>query len=179
MAAFFLLATPPTEAYDSRRLRGGNRMKKMLVMFVVFGLLWCASAQDNKMNDSKVKETLLAQEKALWDAWAKKDTKAFDEWVAPNAMAIDMMGIWDKAATLKAVGSHNCTINSTKFSDEKLTWIDKNVAMLTFTAWQDGMCDGQKIPAKVFVSSTWKKAKGKWWAIAHAESAEVPAPPAK
>lgn len=169
-------------------------MKRIMTLFLVLALAICVSAQEkkasgeakkkeaksgSKMNDSKLTETLLAQEKALWEAWASKNTKAFDEWLAPNVVGIDAMGVSDKAAVLKMVGSANCKVNSFKFMDEKLTWIDKDAVVVTFKAWQDGTCDGQKLPENSYVMSTWKKAGGKWWGIAHAEVPAMPPPSGK
>ena len=56
-----------------------------------------------------------------------------------------------------------------------------SAVILTFKALQDGECDGQKIPAVSYVSSTWVMRNGKWMGFSHTEvpAMAMPPPPAK
>jgi hypothetical protein len=147
-------------------------VKKLIVMLVVVLVALPIAAQSDKKPDSKLLWDVVAKEKALWDAWAKKDGKVFEEWIAPDAVAIDAVGgiMSDKMKTIEMVTTHNCVVNNYSFSDERLTTLSKDVVLLTFKANQDVSCDGQKVPANIYVSSVWKKQGGKWWNAFHQET---------
>jgi hypothetical protein len=143
-------------------------MKRMLILVVALLIALPAFAQD-KAADAKLQADLVAKEKALWNAWFKKDVKAFDEALAADGVYIDGMGVSSKAELLKMIPTANCKIRSYSFAQEKLTRIDKDAVILTFKALQDGECDGQKIPPVSYVSSTWVLRNGKWMGFSHTE----------
>ena len=155
-------------------------MKRMW-MFLLAVLLAMPVFAQNDAADTKLKADLVAKEKALWDAWFKKDVKAFEEALAADGVFIDGMGVSSKADLLKMIPTANCKIKSYSFANEKLTRIDKDAVILTFQAMQDGECDGQKIPAVSYVSSTWVMRNGKWMGFSHTEvpAMAMPAPPPK
>ncbi len=153
-------------------------MKRIALLMLVMALAIPAFAQD----DAKLKAELVAKEKMLWDAWFKKDVKAFENNLAADGVYVDGMGVSTKADLLKMIPTANCKIKSYSFANEKLTRIDKDAVILTFKAMQDGECDGQKIPAVSYITSTWVMRNGKWMGFSHAEvpAMAMPAPaPAK
>lgn len=155
-------------------------MKRMLILAMALAIALPVLAQD-KAADAKLQADLVAKEKTLWDAWFKRDVKAFEDALAADGVFIDGMGVSSKAEMLKMLPSSNCKIKSYSFANEKLTRIDKDAVILTFKAMQDGECDGQKIPAVSYVSSTWVMRNGKWMGFSHAEvpAMAMPAAPVK
>src|SRR5438270_6425393 len=165
-------------------------MKVITLLLLVFALLAGAVAQtDTKKSDAKKSEKttasndklladLMAKEKALWEAWGKKDGKTFEESMSPDTVGGDAMnGISiGRDEAVKQVTTHNCEVKSYSLSDEKVTSIDKDAAILTYKADQDVTCGGQKVPATVYASSIWKKQGGKWWAAFHQETPAATAP---
>ena len=149
-------------------------MKRFLILMVALLMAAPLFAQD----DAKLKTELVAKEKMLWDAYFKKDVKAFEEALAADGVFLDGSGVTTKAEVLKMFPSMNCKVKSYSFSQEKLTRIDKDAVILTFKALEDGECDGQKIPPVIYVSSTWVMRNGKWMGFSHAEIPAMPPPPA-
>ena len=166
-------------------------MKTITLLLLGFALAVGAVAQDEtKKSDEKKSEKkaaasndklqadLVAKEKALWDAWGKKDGKPFEEWMSPDTVGVDATnGIsFGRDTAVKQVTTHNCDVKSYNLSDEKVTPIDKDAVMLTYKADQDVTCGGQKAPATVYATSIWKKQGGKWWAAFHQETAAAGPP---
>jgi hypothetical protein len=44
------------------------------------------------------------------------------------------------------------------------------VAILSYTATQDAICDGTKMPAKIYSSSVYVRKDGKWLSAAYQET---------
>src|SRR5262245_29616989 len=83
--------------------------------------------------DSNLQADLVAKEKALWDAWAKKDGKTFEELVSPDFIGVGDDGIdMNREALVKSVTTHNCEAKSINLSDQKVTAIDKDAVILTY-----------------------------------------------
>jgi hypothetical protein len=155
-------------------------MKRLLLLVVAVMLALPVLAQD-KAADAKLQADLFAKEKMLWDAFFKKDAKMFDDMLAADGVFIDGMGVSGKPELLKMVGTMNCKMKSYSFSQQKMTRLDNDAVILSFKATQDGECDGQKVPATSFVTSTWVMRNGKWMGISHAEvpAMAMPAAPPK
>jgi hypothetical protein len=56
---------------------------------------------------------------------------------------------------------------------------DKNTALATYRATQDGVCSGQPMPKNVIASTVYVKRKGKWMGMLHQESPAAEPTPAK
>ena len=165
-------------------------MKIITLLLLVLALAVGAVAQDEtKKSDEKKSEKkaaasndklqadLVTKEKALWDAWGKKDGKPFEESMNPDTVGVDAVnGISiGRDTAVKQITTHNCEVKSYNLSDEKVTPIDKDAVILTYKADQDVTCGGQKMPSTVYASSIWKKQSGKWWAAFHQETPATPA----
>ena len=61
-------------------------------------------------------------------------------------------------------------LKSFEFADAKLRHPAPEVAILTYVATQDTSCGGQKLPKKVFVSSTFVKSGGEWVGFQYQET---------
>lgn len=120
-----------------------------------------ASATDQKIIDL---------EKRLWEAWKNKDAKPFDAALTPNFSEVDITGSYDRAATLDA--STKCEVKDYSLSDSKVTWIDKDTALLSFKANMHATCMGQATPENVIANSVYIKQNGKWWEAFHCEVPE-------
>jgi hypothetical protein len=171
---FLLLRfSPPRASFVSLHQKESS-MKRVLLLLASIALALPLAAQDN----AKLQADLIAKERALWDAWSKKDAKAFEETLAPDSVSVDPGGvITDKAAAIKMITTHTCDVKSYNLSQEKITNLAKDVVILTYRGDQDVTCDGQKAPATVYATSIWKKQRGKWWAAFHQETPAAPAPP--
>jgi hypothetical protein len=153
-------------------------MRKIVTVVTMLMLAITLVAQD-KAADAKLQSELFAKEKALWDAFFKKDLKAFQSVLADDGIFADGMGVTTKAEMIKGISAVNCKINSYSFADQKMSRMDQDAVILTFKAAQDGVCDGQKIPATTYVTSTWVKRNGKWVGFSHTETPAMEMPAAK
>ncbi len=158
-------------------------MKKKLplafVLLMLLASLCFGQANKNKgaqssanqgMKTNSLEATLMAQEQALWQAWKEKKAAPFQEWLADDAVLVGDSGTEGKAQVVKEATANDCTINSFSFSDVKVTIVDKDAALLTFKAAQDGVCGGTAIPKTVAATSLYVKRGNKWLAMFHQES---------
>src|SRR5207237_8964575 len=99
--------------------------------------------------NDKLTADLMTKEKALWDAWGKKDGKPFEESMNPDTVGVDAVnGIsFGRDTAVKQVTTHNCEVKSYNLSDEKTTPIDKEAVTLTYKADADLTRGGQNMPA--------------------------------
>lgn len=171
-------------------------MKRVALVMVIAGAAWAVAqssepmsekppmkAEAGKANAAKPAgaayvETQLPQlEESLWAAWKGNDTKPFEQWLEAGASLVDPgMGKMSKAEFVKQMKEQPCKVNSYALSDTKVTKIDADAALITYTATMDASCNGQKLPEKVYASSVWAKRGAKWQAVMHQETAAMPAP---
>src|SRR5690242_17152010 len=83
------------------------------------------------------KDALLALEKQAMEAWKNKDSKFFDGFLAANFMMMENGRHVDKAAVVKMIGEHKCEVKSSSLSDEQVTQVSPEVAVLTTKLTQD------------------------------------------
>jgi len=140
-------------------------MKKVcIIMVLVLTSVVLATAQ------TKDEAEFMAMEKQAWNAFSKGDGKFFETFLADEAMIVSGGGFSTRAQTVKDIGTKPCDLKSFEFSDFKVMMLDKNTALVTYKALQDGVCGGQPVPKNVLASSVYVKRKGKWLAIYHQES---------
>jgi hypothetical protein len=127
------------------------------------------------------KDALMAIEKAGWEAWKNRDNKWSEENYSAKGVGFGKDGRQDKAAMIKAMADAKCDIKSYSLSDDQMTMLGNDVAVLTFKGTQDGTCDGKKVPAVVLASSVYVREGDKWKALLYVENPVVDpkAPPAK
>lgn len=133
-------------------------MKYLLAIFALsYVLVPFAKAGD-------LQSDLITNEKALWAAYAKKDTEAFKKHLAQDVVNIEggsapLAGL---DAYLKTVSASNCELRSIEMQDVKMLRLSEDIAALSFTATPDMVCDGKQQGRKLAVSSIWQQQNGKW-----------------
>ena len=146
-------------------------MKKIFAVLVLV-LISTAAA----LSQTKDESNFMAMEKQAWEAFNKGDGKFFETFLVDEAMIGTDAGFSSRAQTVKDVSTKPCDLKSFEFSEFKVMMIDKNTALVTYKALQDGVCAGQPVPKNVIASSVYVKRKGKWMAMYHQESAIQPMP---
>jgi hypothetical protein len=154
-------------------------MKKMfwaiLLVFVVVGY---AATMAQPTDRAAAEKQIIANERAVLDAFAKADAPGFKRHLSPDAFGIDpMMGMvkvadWEKS--LKDVKVENWDIDTTQ-----VHWIGDDAAILTYRWTGKGTFQGQPIPSPAWASTVWVHRDGAWRALFHQESVAVPAPAKK
>ena len=164
-------------------------MKKLIAgLCFLVALAACQPvANDNTTNANKTPETkavappseadMIAKEKAAWDAFKRKDADAFKKLLAPEYVEITPNGPGDTAATLAAM--KDVEISDLAFADWKMTQIDKDLVLLTYTTTQKGTYKGQAFDGTNRHGAAWTNRNGEWLAIYFQETPvpKVPPPP--
>ncbi len=107
---------------------------------------------------------LIEMEKAAWEGWKNADVKPFQEMMADGVVVILGDGTtMDKAQTLESIGGGGCKVAGFELSDFSSRAAGDKTTILTYRAWQDAVCEGQKVPENLVVSSVWVEKDGRWW----------------
>jgi ketosteroid isomerase-like protein len=137
-----------------------------------------APAKTAQGGPAEVEAAIQKMENELWTAWKNKDSKPFATMLANDAKTVDaMMGFADKAAMVKSMADMPCEVRNFSLAPDKITWIDKDAVIYTYTATVDATCGGQKVPDKVYAGSVWAKRGAKWVGVFHQETPSIPIPP--
>jgi ketosteroid isomerase-like protein len=115
------------------------------------------------------KEALVALEKQAFEAWKNKDPKFFDNMLAANFMMMEGGQHMDKAATMKGIAENPCEVKSYSMSDEQLTNVSPEVAVITMKVTADVTCNGKPQPGSVTSSSVYVKQGSDWKGVFHGE----------
>jgi hypothetical protein len=163
-------------------------MKKLIagVCFLVLVVACQPVANENMTNANKPPETMavappseadmIAKEKASWDAFKRKDADAFKKMLAPEYTEITGNGVRDLAATVSGMNDVNFT--DVTFADWKMTTIDKDLVLLTYTTTQKGTYKGEAFDGPYRHAAAWINRNGEWLAIYFQETMSMTAPAA-
>jgi Domain of unknown function (DUF4440) len=157
----------------------GETMRRLFVPRIVL-LMICALSFAKGVSgiaSTSADEKIISLEKQLWEAWRNKDGKTFEDNLSPDTLLAVDTGIFDKTATVRDISSSNCDVKDYALSGEKVTWLDKTTALLTYKSALHATCNGQPIPEHYICSSVYVKRGTKWLSAFHQETAAVPAPP--
>src|SRR5580692_469308 len=107
--------------------------------------------------------TLLAIERAVWEAWKDRDAKRLSDLMAEDISFINIFGIYlaNKAEALKNWSGTGCDVKSVGVTDAAATMLSPTVGILTFKATADGTCFGQKV-GPIWGSSIYVKYGDAW-----------------
>jgi hypothetical protein len=129
-----------------------------------------APMKPNVPNDEAMAKTLLEIEKTLWAAWAKGDTKPFEDTLAANFMSLSADGVGDRAAEIKDIASGGCKISNWSIDDAKATKVNDNFYVMTYKGNQAGTCGEEALPKVTYTSTIFMKDGETWKPVFHANS---------
>ncbi len=119
------------------------------------------------------KDALMAIEKQGWESWKNRDPKAYEEILSDKYVAFGLKGRVDKAGAVKSFTEQKCEVKSYSFTDDQMTLIGSDVAVLTFKAAQDYVCDGKKGAPETWSASVYVRDGDKWKNAFYAETPVV------
>lgn len=150
-----------------------------------------ATANTNTNSDTAApsKDVLAAREKQAFEAWKAKDGKFFEAFLVPGFVMMDGAYRGDKVETVKMISANPCTVANYSISDEHVTTVSPQVAVITTKVTADVTCEGKKMPSPVTSVSVYVREGSEWKGAYHTEvpivspgadskPAMVPAPPA-
>jgi Domain of unknown function (DUF4440) len=137
-------------------------LKKMImILAIAIGTLSIAFGQTKIANDSKLKGQIIALETAGWEAWKNKDSSWARDNVTAEFLLINSDGVSNKAQVIKATAT-DCEVKGYSLDNFNFVTLDKDSVLMTYTAKQDGVCNGKTIPANVRASVVYVKRGAKW-----------------
>ena len=122
---------------------------------------------------------IIAKEKAAWDAFKQRDADAFKKSLAPDYYGVTATGVSDIAASVASMKDTELT--EFTLTDWKMTTIDKDAVLLTYTATQKGSYKGKPLPAgPYYEASAYVNRNGEWQNVYYQETLkqEMPNPSA-
>ena len=138
-------------------------MKKIImILMIAIGVSSVAFGQMKKSKDTNnsVETQIIALEKQAWEEWKNGNKKFVEGFVADDAFFVYADGVVNKSQIVEGVGS--CDFNSYSLDEFRFQMLDKNSALVSYTAKQDIVCDGKAAPAEVRSTSVYVKKGGKW-----------------
>ncbi len=140
-------------------------MRIVMSMFVMsFMLSGGVAAQDL--------ESLKSLEMAAWEAWKDHDGEKWAKMAVDNAVQVSAAGgLAEGKAAISASFGEGCDYRSFSLSDWKLHKVADDTAVLTFTAYQDAVCNGRKLPERVIATSVYVRKGQNWLYAVYHESA--------
>ena len=138
-----------------------KRMLMIVMIAIAASPIAFGQAKMSKVEGNSVETQIIALEKQGWEAWKNKNSSWFQTNLTEDALFVNSDGVANKSQIVKFMGSE-CEIKSYSLDNFKFLMLDKNSALITFTAMQDGVCSGKTIPANVRASAIYVKRGGKW-----------------
>ena len=123
---------------------------------------------------SAVSNAVVAQEQAVLDAIARKDTVGFNKALGRDFVYVDGHGAvqWHLAKTSTTLPA--CVLGTGWTLDHPMTTqVGSELVVLTYSSSGKAQCDGQSMPSPVNVLSVWRRTGGRWVAVAHSETPAV------
>jgi hypothetical protein len=112
-------------------------------------------------------------EKNAYEAWKSKDAKFWATFLSDKFAGWGSSGKLDKVSAIKEYTGADCEIKSYALSDEQLSSLGKDAALITYKATVDGTCGGQQFPTNSRAAAIYVRDDGKWKLAFHAQAAIV------
>ena len=104
---------------------------------------------------------MIANEKLVWDLFKARNFDGFQTLLAPEFMEAEPTGLYDKAASVKAL-SEVMDASLVELTDWKAVKIDADAGLVTYTVTMKG-----PKPQKDYHATIWAKRDGKWLGFYH------------
>jgi hypothetical protein len=116
------------------------------------------------------KEALTGLEEKAFDAWTKGDAQFFEGFLVDNFVGFGSDGKQiDKAGTVKMIGTEKCEVKSKSFSDQTVTPVGPDAAVITMKVDADVTCGGKKVPNPMITASLYVRSGDTWKGAYHNE----------
>jgi hypothetical protein len=137
-------------------------MKNIIVICIIAtGLSSAVLGQAKSSNSDKVRSQIISLEKAGWEAWKNKDASWTTNNTTEEFLLVNSYGVSNRAEVIKSTTT-DCEVKSYSLTDFQFVMVDRDSALMTYIAMQNGICSGETIPAKVRASVVYVKRGAKW-----------------
>ena len=135
---------------------------KNILLLLIFGLVISnvAFGQSKSSKDARLEAHIIEIDKLAWKAWQDKNAAWFQSHNTEEFLAVTSEGVSNRADMINSL--NDCNVHS--FSLDNFTFVkfNKSSVIITYTATQDAVCDGEKLPKKIRASVNYVKRGGKW-----------------
>jgi hypothetical protein len=119
------------------------------------------------------KVALITLEKSAYEAWKSKNAKFWVTFLSDKFVGWGSFGKLDKESAIKEYTGADCEIKSYALSDEQLSLLGKDAALITYKATINGTCGGQQLPTNSRAAAIYVRDDGKWKRAFHARAAII------
>jgi hypothetical protein len=114
----------------------------------------------------------------LDNAAAARDSAPFQNYLDDNIVALGPgWSATNKAGVLEGLKSNTCTVKNPTLSGFTYKWISPDLVLVSYAGTQSTTCNGKTVEAAEHDNSLWQKKNGKWVAIFHQGTADMPNTP--
>jgi ketosteroid isomerase-like protein len=115
-------------------------------------------------------EALTALETKAVEAWKNKDAKFWDTFLADNFVSVGPDGKrLGKADIAKMMANDKCEVKNYSFSDQHVTPVGADAAVITMKVTSDYTCDGKPGPSPSISASLYERSGNEWKGAYHGE----------
>ena len=134
----------------------------LILNTVAVAALWAQDSADMELVDL---------ETSLWEAWKNGDSGPFEQSLSDDTINYSGGELTiGKAGVIENIAGGVCDVESYSLDEVRVSYPAEGTAMLTYTASQEGVCDGQAIPSRVFATSLYVMQDGAWKAAYYHET---------
>jgi uncharacterized protein (TIGR02246 family) len=129
--------------------------------------------QASKPSEAITEADLIAREKQVWEAIKKKDWDGFSALLADDQVYVGGQGPQDKKSSVEGLrkAMADATVTDISYSDFKSITLDKDAAIVTYTATAKGTMNGKEMPSTPQRNtSVWANRGGKWMIVFHQDT---------
>ena len=119
------------------------------------------------------KVALITLEKSAYEAWKSKNAKFWVTFLSDKFVGWGSFGKLDKESAIKEYTGADCEIKGYALSDEQVSSLGKDAALITYKATVNGTCGGQQLPTNSRAAAIYVRDDGKWKRAFHARAAIV------
>ena len=152
-------------------------IRRLLFVLIVV-LVAAISVRGQSSNRANAEKQIVSLERALNDAFAKRDVGPFKANLAPDAVQIDGAGIAKVTPPELEKMMKQVSIQSWAIDGSQFYWVDDNTVLHLYRWSGKGTAQGQPVPSPSWASTVWANKSGKWQAVFHQETNAVAPPPA-
>ncbi|MDH5207325.1 MAG: nuclear transport factor 2 family protein [Burkholderiaceae bacterium] len=145
-------------------------MKRLAAFLVAaIGMTGSAFGQSSPPRGDSTEARIVEPENAGWSAWKNRDRKWFVESTVAEAVWISSGGVTDKAQHLRDLATDR-EVKGVDRSDQRVAMKTSDLVIMTYTATQDAVCAGLKLPERIVASVVHVKRSGRWLEALHIET---------
>lgn len=143
----------------------------MMILMIAIGVSSVAFGQTtmSKNANNSVQTQIIALEKTSWEEWKKKNASWYQTNLSEDYLLVNSEGVEDKTQVVKSIAA-DCEVKSFSLNNFKFVMLNKDAALLNYTAKQDAVCLGKTQPSTVRSSSVYVRRGGKWLQALYSET---------